>query len=152
MKSSRHAEPDFRPTPASPDAVLEIGIERFAGWREWYAVVRYRDGRTYHSGPWNTATAAEYAAEAWRKRLVHAMAKRGATGNGDECPLAPIHGNMWVLTGSSNQWCPNHEHDMDGTRSRWPLMQFEEAVRTYHILTEKRKASALPDLTDLEVS
>ena len=156
MRSRRHAlDIDFYPPAAAASAVESIGPVYYEQFRPpaWYAVVRYKSGHTLHSSPWQTRLAAEYASNVWRKRVVLALVKRGDTGNGDTCPLVPEHGNMWVLSGGSTQWCPNQYHTARGTASRaaWPLNGLEAAVREHWIATEKGKAAAFPDLSELEV-
>jgi hypothetical protein len=51
-------------------------------------------------------------------------------GDGDYCPLNPDHGQMYFLSGSDRQWCPDVEHagrlashpqgPAPATRSYWP--------------------------------
>jgi hypothetical protein len=54
--------------------------------------------------------------------------------DGDTCPVTPGHGHMQTLKGTSRQWCPHHDHDMDSTPSRWPFLpaaDFRTAVEVY---------------------
>lgn len=71
-----------------------------------------------------------------------------STGNGDPCPLVPEHGMMFALKASAGreqrQWCAHVSHDVEGTRSLWPLYDFEAAVAAYV------PPVALPEL-DIEV-
>lgn len=126
----------------------------------WYAKVTFPNGTTHHGGPLRTEWAAERYAAVLRGSHYRTMVKRGDVGNGDECPLFPEHGRMFVLQGANrppSNYCSHVIHDgwRDVKRSRaiWPVHGFEDAVDAYRAVAARTNREAgLPDLSELEVN
>ena len=82
-------------------------------------------------------------------------------GDGDVCPVDPLHEQMFTLMGSTppKQYCPDQSHDgewAEGAKSPptpriWPLHAFEAAVAEYHGSTAGESGSKLPDLSFLRL-
>jgi hypothetical protein len=124
-------------TTTAPDvAVPKFGLVRYR-WDDWYVRVLWPNGQTYHSQPWRSMGAAQYALRIMRDQWASAV--RRTTGNGDTCPLFPEHGPMLVLEGRvPMQYCPHAQHEGtlgdDGpaaSRAMWPLFGLEDTVASY---------------------
>lgn len=126
----------------------------------WYVRVTLADGRvTYPDAGWRSEWAAERSAYYMRGAQYRDMAKRGEIGNGEECPLFPEHGVMFVLNDAGKppvNYCPHVAHDgrrdLPRSRNTWPVHGFRESVAAYTARLDRAiREDGLPDLTDLEV-
>jgi hypothetical protein len=68
----------------------------------------------------------------------------------NSCPINKDHGVCVRI--SDYMYCPHHEHDMDDTRSRWPMQMWEDVkdgtITVPTTFRKPKKASTMPTTTN----